>query len=345
MNPQLFYYKQPFKLESGRTLPSFHLAYTSIGKLNAGKDNVIWIFHALTANSNAAEWWPGLVGAGKLFDPATHFIICVNMPGSHYGSMSPLDLDEETGEPFFHQFPLFTTRDMIRAYQKLKTHLGINRVKVGIGGSMGGQQLLEWAIEEPELFDTIVPIATNAKHSPWGIAFNATQRFCIEQDPTWKERKPTSGIEGMKSARAIALLSYRNYDTYAATQQGLADDSRFRAETYQQYQGEKLAKRFNAFSYYFLSKGMDSHNVGRDRGSLEEALSGITAKTLVISISSDILFPPTEQKFLAAQIPGASLVIINSFFGHDGFLLEYEKISAAINSFRPVKPSFPINSN
>jgi homoserine O-acetyltransferase/O-succinyltransferase len=345
MTPQLFHSIEPFTLESGQVLPRLHLAYTTLGKLNAAKDNVVWIFHALTANSNPAEWWPGLVGNGKLFDPATHFIVCVNMPGSHYGSLSPLDIDETTGEPFYHQFPLFTTRDMIRSYQRLKTQLGIEKIKVGIGGSMGGQQLLEWAVEEPELFDTIVPIATNAQHSPWGIAFNATQRFCIEQDVTWKERNAQAGLEGMKTARAIALLSYRNYDTYAATQQGYADNKTFRAETYQAYQGEKLAKRFNAFSYYFLSKGMDGHDVGRGRGSVEKALATVKAKTLVIAISSDILFPPTEQKFLAAHIPGASLVVIHSFYGHDGFLLEYEKISAAINSFQRVTPNFPIHSN
>lgn len=345
MNPQLFHFNESFTLESGRVLPSFHLAYSTLGKLNAARDNVVWIFHALTANSQPEEWWPGLVGNGKLFDPATHFIVCVNMPGSHYGSISPLDKNEETGEPFYHQFPLFTTRDMIRTYQRLKQFLGIDKIKLGIGGSMGGQQLLEWAVEEPDVFDIIVPIATNARHSPWGIAFNASQRFCIEQDPTWKEKQPAAGMEGMKTARAIALLSYRNYDTYAATQQGFADNEVFRAETYQAYQGEKLAKRFNAFSYYFLSKGMDSHDVGRSRGSAEAALAKIKAKTLVIAISSDLLFPPSEQKFLAAHIPGAALVTIHSFYGHDGFLLEYEKISAAIHSFQPVRPAFPINSN
>ena len=170
--PEIFKCYQPVILESGQHLPGIHLAYTVHGALNERRDNVIWIFHALTANSDPAEWWPGLVGAGKLFDPAEYYIICVNMPGSCYGSTGPLDVDPATGEPYYHDFPLFTTRDMIRTYQALRHELGIQKILLGIGGSMGGQQLLEWAIEEPALFRNIVPIATNARHSPWAIAFS-----------------------------------------------------------------------------------------------------------------------------------------------------------------------------
>src|SRR5215211_9393390 len=218
---QIFKYKKPFTLESGRILNGFHLAYTTLGTLNANKDNVVWIFHALTANSDPSEWWYGLVGEGKYFDPADFFIVCVNMPGSCYGSLSPFDIDPLTSEPFYHHFPWFTTRDMARAYRHLKDYLGVRSIKVGLGGSMGGQQLLEWAIEEPYLFEHIIPIATNAKHSPWGIAFNATQRFCIETDPTWIEKNEEAGLNGMKVARAVALLSYRNYHAYELAQQGL----------------------------------------------------------------------------------------------------------------------------
>jgi homoserine O-acetyltransferase len=335
---QIFNYTEPFVLESGQVLTQFHLAYTTQGKLNAERDNVIWVFHALTANSDPSEWWHGLIGKGKYFDPADYFIVCVNMPGSCYGSLSPFDRDPERGVSWFHDFPWFTTRDMVRAYHHLKNHLGIRSIKIGLGGSMGGQQLLEWAIDEPELFEYIIPIATNARHSPWGIAFNATQRFCIETDPTWRERSPDAGIDGMKVARAVALLSYRNYYTYTLSQAGAhADDSvygpLFKAETYQQYQGEKLAKRFNAFSYYFLSKSMDAHDVGRGRDGVEKALQAIKAKTLVITIKSDILFPLLEQEFLAEHIPGARHAIIDSHYGHDGFLLEFEKIGMLATSF------------
>jgi len=172
-----FTYDQPLRLESGLGVPAYHLEYTTHGNLNETGDNVVWIFHALTANSDPAEWWPGLVGAGRLFDPSIYYIVCVNMPGSCYGSIGPLDPDPRTGQPYYHDFPVFTPRDMIRAYQPLREFLGIRKIQIGAGGSMGGQQLLEWAIEEPALFGHIVLIATNGRHSPWGIAFNTAQRL------------------------------------------------------------------------------------------------------------------------------------------------------------------------
>lgn len=337
----VFSYKEDFTLESGKVVQGFHLAYTTWGHLNATRDNVVWVFHALTANSNPAEWWPGIVGPNAFLNPGQYFIVCVNMPSSCYGSLSPLSTNPQTGEPYYHGFPLFTTRDMVRSYQLLQQHLGIKKVFLGIGGSMGGQQLLEWAIEDPSLFENIVPIATNAFHSPWGIAFNTAQRQCIEADPTWKQESTTAGLEGMKVARSIALLSYRHYDTYQQSQAGYTpetaqlpvDEQVARAETYQHYQGEKLARRFNAFSYYFLSKAMDTHNVGRGRQSAQKALQSIKAHTLVIGIGSDVLFPPSEQAFIAQHIPGAQLSVIDSFYGHDGFLLEYDAIIHLLTNF------------
>lgn len=328
--PEIFNYKETFQLESGKTLPGFHLAYTTLGALNESKSNVVWVFHALTANSNAAEWWPGLIGDGQLFNPADYFIICVNMPGSCYGSICPLD-----DETFYHNFPFFTIKDMVAAYQKLKAYLSIDTIYVGIGGSMGGQQLLEWAVTEPVLFNHIIPIATNAVHSPWAIAFNAAQRISIETDKSWQEKNEQAGIDGMKAARSIALLSYRNYETYqtAQSENDNTPSENFKSESYQRYQGEKLAKRFNAFSYYFLSKSMDSHNIGRGRGSAQQALNIIKAKTLVIGISSDILFPTHEQEFITTHIPGATLHVIHSTYGHDGFLLEFEQMENIIINF------------
>ncbi|MEP6615738.1 MAG: homoserine O-acetyltransferase [Ginsengibacter sp.] len=341
MSNHIYQSREPFVLESGYTFPSFHLAYSTYGTLNKSKDNVAWIFHALTANSDAAEWWPGLVGEGKLFDPGKYFIICVNMPGSCYGSIGPLDNDPATGKPYYHDFPFFTTRDMIRTYQYLKNDLGIKKIRVGIGGSMGGQQLIEWAIEEPQLFEYIVPLATNALHSAWGMAFNSSQRLSIECDQTWNEKNNKAGIEGMKVARGIALISYRHYDTYRASQPEDTNENleNFKTESYQRYQGEKLARRFNAFSYYFLSKGMDAHNVGRGRESIETALEQIRARTLVIGIKTDILFPLTEQEFLASHIKGAKFASIESLYGHDGFLLEFEKIQNLFNAFLAAKES------
>ena len=332
---EIFHYKNPFTLESGEILDGYHLAYTTYGSLNKNKDNAVWVFHALTANSDPAEWWPGLVGEGKLFNPAEHFIVCVNMPGSCYGSIGPLDTDVRTRETFYHKFPFLTTRDMIRSYQPLRSHLGIEKIHIGIGGSMGGQQLLEWAVEEPELFRYIFPIATNAQHSPWAIAFNASQRFCIETDVTWKNNDPTAGLAGMKTARSVALLSYRSYDTYKLGQAESTNDkiSQFNSESYQRYQGEKLANRFNAFSYYFLSKSMDSHNLGRGRDSVIAALRRIKARTLSIGIKSDLLFPVEEQEYLAAHIEDAKFRLIDSYYGHDGFLLEFEQIEKHITEF------------
>ncbi len=335
MSTQLFKHTAPFVLESGAVLPGYQLAYTTYGALNGAGDNVVWVFHALTANSDPAEWWPGLVGAGKLFDPAHYFIVCVNMPGSCYGSTSALDINAVTGEPFYHAFPFFTPRDMARAYQPLRTALGIQKIAVGIGGSMGGQQLLEWAVEEPALFATIIPIATNAQHSPWGIAFNASQRMAIEADASWQQQQPDAGMAGMKVARSIALLSYRHYHTYGQSQTDTSDAllEGFRSESYQRYQGEKLGSRFNAFSYYFLSKGMDSQHLGRGRGGTVAALQRIAARTLVIGIETDLLFPVSEQAFLAAHIADSRFAVINSIYGHDGFLVEYQKIEQCIADF------------
>jgi len=303
--------------------------------MNADQSNVVWVFHALTANSNPVDWWPGLVGDGHLIDPERFFIVCVNMPGSCYGSLGPLSDNPITGLPYFHSFPFFTPRDMIRSYQQLKDFLGIRKIKIGIGGSMGGQQLLEWAIEEPELFDHIVPIATNAFHSPWARAFNASQRHCIEMDPTWKQSNPEAGMNGMRVARGLALLSYRNQETYNYHQadEDLNSLGPFRSESYQSYQGEKLAARFNAFSYYCLSQSMDSHQVGRGRQSIVSALKKIRAKTHIIGIRSDLLFTEKEQVFLAENIPGALFNMIPSTYGHDGFLLEYDAISAIVSDF------------
>ncbi len=334
-----FQYNQPFTLESGETLPGFHLAYTTHGQLNAAKDNVVWIFHALTANSNPVEWWPGLVGEGKYLDPAKYFIICVNKPGSPYGSISPNSRNPLTGQPYYHEFPVFTIRDMVKTYQHLKNHLGISKIFVGLGGSTGGMQLLEWAIEEPKLFEYIVPIATNAVLSPWGIAFNTSQRLAIEADSSWLEKRADAGQKGLAAARSIALLSYRHYNGYSITQRRdkafvpISPDTIYAADNYQRYQGLKLVNRFNVISYYRLSQSMDSHDVGRNRGGVQAALAGIKAKTLVIGIYSDVLYPISEQEFLQQHIPGAELLTITSEFGHDGFLLEYEKIETALVKF------------
>jgi homoserine O-acetyltransferase len=327
-----FTYKQKFVLESGKILPELQIAFHTYGNLNSKKNNVIWITHALTANSDVLDWWRGLFGTNCLFNPKEHFIVCANIIGSHYGSTGPLSINPDTGNPYYHNFPEITIRDMVNAHILLRNHLGIDQIKFIIGGSLGGQQALEWAIAESDIIENLIVIATNAQHSPWGIAFNEAQRLAIKADRTWFNNASDAGLEGLKAARAIALLSYRNAKIYNITQKEETNNlpEIFKAVSYQNYQGEKLVKRFNAFSYWYLSKAMDSHNVGRNREGVVQALQKIKAKTLVIGISSDILFPTNEQKFLAENIPNANYAEIDSLYGHDGFLIETEKITKTI---------------
>lgn len=332
---QKFVQKNPFPLELGGELPELEIAYWTAGKLNAKKDNVIWICHALTANADPSDWWKGLVGETDFFNPKDYFLICANMLGSPYGSSSALSTNPETNEPYYADFHRVTVRDMARAWEILRNFLEIEKIHTVIGGSMGGQQAMEWAIQQPDRFENMIVLATNAKHSAWGIAFNESQHMAIKADPTWDEKRYDAGQEGLKAARSIALLSYRNYDTYNATQKEQNEEvtENFKVQSYQHYQGKKLVDRFNVHCYLTLSDAMNTHNVGRGRGSLEKALSKIKARTLVIGIVSDFLFPIEEQDFLAKNIKGASLVRIDSSYGHDGFLVETEKISRIIADF------------
>ncbi len=328
-------YTKTFKLESGKKLRKLDVAYRTYGKLNTKKDNVIWACHALTANSDVLDWWDGLFGNNALFNPDEHFIICANVLGSHYGSTNPLCDDPVTGLPYYLSFPEFTIRDLVSAHQLLAKHLGIRQIKVLIGGSLGGQQALEWAIADQGLIDNLIVIASNAVHSPWAIAFNESQRLAITADRSFYAQKPDGGLKGLKVARSIALLSYRTYDAYSATQLESVNDktNNYRASSYQNYQGEKLCNRFNAYSYWYLSKAMDSHNLGRGRQSVAEALKLVRSNTLVIGIENDVLFPLSEQKYLAENIPGASFYTLRSAYGHDGFLIETDTLTNVIGNF------------
>ena len=330
-----FQYTHPFRLEAGGSLPGFQLHYTTVGKLNHDRSNIIWVCHALTGSSDFTDWWGDLFREGSTFDPRHYFIICANMLGGCYGSTGPLDVNPETGKPFHHTFPVLTNNDIVAAFDLLREELRIDKIHTLLGGSLGGQQVLTWAVQKPELFEHIIPIACNAFHSPWGIAFNEAQRMAIEADNSWKENDNLAGAEGLKAARAIGMISYRHYETFNQTQAEKTNDKldEFRAATYQRYQGQKLVDRFNAFSYWTFTKVMDSHNVGRNRVSVKEALAAITAKTLVISIDSDILFPPSEQKFLAEYIRHAQYKEITSLYGHDGFLVEFDQLDTILKQF------------
>ena len=335
MSREIFKYTQKFELECGRSLPGIDIAYHTFGTLNQRKDNVIWVCHALTANSDVLDWWSGLFGDDNLFNPQEHFIVCANVLGSPYGTSHPLSIDPVTGQPYYLSFPEITIRDMVKAHQLLANYLHIDQISVLMGGSLGGQQALEWTIIEPERINRSILMATNARHSPWGIAFNESQRLAITTDRTFYANTPNGGAKGLKAARSIALLSYRGYATYQATQ--LDEDEQkldnYRASSYQSYQGEKLVKRFDAYSYWYLSKTMDSHNVGRGRQSVENALSLVKAKTLVIGIKSDLLFPIQEQQYLYEHITNASFAEFDTIYGHDGFLVETDTLTKIIESF------------
>ena len=333
---QVYHHSLPVELESGAVLKEIDITYDTFGTLNEAKDNVIWVCHALTANSDVADWWPHTVEEGGFLDPTRYFIVCANFLGSHYGTTSPLSVNPDTGDKYYYDFPQITVRDMIKCHQLLAKHLGIERVKLLIGSSIGGFQCMEWAISEPKFMESVALIATTTCTEPWAAAFNESQRMAIRLDKTWGERRDDAGIDGMAVARSIALISYRGGATYNATQQdenpAEASFTR-RAHSYQQYQGEKLRRRFNAMSYYRLSEAVDSHNIARGRGSIAEALSKIEARALVVAISSDILFPPEAHMPLREHIRDVEYHLIESEFGHDGFLVEHEKLNTIIQNF------------
>lgn len=336
----LFHYPGEFELESGGKLPGFQLKYTVLGQLNAQRNNVVWICHALTGNSDVTSWWNDFFTAGSPFPPDRWCIVCANVLGGCYGSTGPLSANPATGSAYFHYFPLITNRDVVRAFDLLRQHLRLEKIHTVLGGSLGGQQALEWAIIQPDVFENLVAVACNAFHSPWGIAFNEAQRLAIEADSTWKENDARAGSEGLKAARAMAMISYRTYEGFRLTQSEKSNDhlDDYRAASYQRYQGEKLAKRFNAFTYWTLTKMMDSHHVGRGRPSTEWALKQIRAKTLVVAVDSDNLFVPAEQDVLARHIPGAVLETISSDFGHDGFLVEFNQLKNVVRKFLQQQP-------
>ena len=331
-----FDYQYAFELEGGEILPGIRIAYHTYGRLNADRSNVVWVCHALTANSDVAHWWPGVVGDKGPIHPDRYFIVCANILGSCYGSTGPLSLDPLTDEPYYRSFPVITIRDMVKAHILLRKHLGIDRIGLLMGGSMGGYQALEWCVMEKEVIGRLFLTATSPAESAWGIAVHTAQRLAIEADPSWQLPAPDAGRNGLKAARAIGILTYRNYGIMVRTQ---TDPDRekldgFKASSYINYQGEKLANRFNAYSYWLLTKAMDSHQLARGRGGdLEVILRSIGQKTLLVGVTSDILCPVEEQLFMAAYLPDAELVEIDSAYGHDGFMVEGEKIATLLGEW------------
>jgi len=319
--------EEPFEFEAGGRLDHLTVAY-HISKEYREGDKVIVICHALTANSDAEDWWPQLVGPGKFFDTQKYFVLCVNMLGSPYGSSGPAS-PKADGTPYYFDFPKATVRDMIRASILVRKHLGVEHIDLLVGSSIGGFQAFEWAVMEPDVVRNVAFMATAPVISAWVSSTQEAQRMALEADPTFRECKSLDGGKAaLKAARAQALISYRGYDGYCLTQSESDENFIFaeRVGSYERYQGEKFAKRFDAYSYYYLTYAVDSNNVGRGRGGVEKALGTIKANTIVVAVDSDLLFPPKEVKSWAKFIPNAKYYEITSQFAHDGFLLEGEQI-------------------
>ncbi|SEI84220.1 homoserine O-acetyltransferase [Cyclobacterium xiamenense] len=334
MTRDIFYCKEALPLESGEILPEFQLSYTTQGQLNAEKDNVIWIMHALTGDANPQEWWSGLVGEDKFYDPANYFIICANYLGSCYGSTQPLSSRPDTGKPYYYDFPNLTTRDIAASLDRLRLHLGLEKINTVIGGSLGGQVALEWAYSLQNRLQNAIIIASNAKASPWIIGFNETQRMAIESDETWGKEHPDAGKKGLETARAIGMLSYRHPQTFVQSQSETEEKTdNFKISSYLRYQGQKLANRFNALSYWILSKAMDSHDLGRGRGGTPNALARIHCRVLSIGVDTDVLFTCDESRYIARYVAKGTYREIKSAYGHDAFLIEYEQLHYILQSF------------
>lgn len=333
---QTFNYDQPFHFEEGGSIASLQIAYHTYGTLNTDKDNVVWICHALTANADVADWWKGLVGPGKALDTDRHFIVCANILGSCYGTTGPSSIPPGQTMPCSKDFPDFTIRDMVNAHELLSTYLGIDKIQLLVGGSMGGYQALEWSLKTPERIEKLFLLATSAAESAWGIAIHTAQRMAIEADPEWSAGIRGVGDKGLKAARAIGMLTYRNFELFNAQQSDLdmSKTKDFKASSYLIYQAQKLADRFDALTYHKLTRAMDSHNIARGRHTdIASVLATMKQPTLLVGISSDILCPPSEQRFMAEHLPACTYREINSEYGHDGFLIEYETIGSHLKDW------------
>ena len=318
-----------FLSDNGTEYLSLTATYHTGGKLNQFGTNVIWIFHGLTANSNPQDWWPDMVGEGKTFDTSCNFVICVNMLGSCYGTSY---VEKESFVPCDQAFPRFTVSDQVRFFQQVASTIGIKTIDLLVGASIGGFIAQEWAISDPLFIKKLALIATSFQVSPWAAAFNEAQRMALFTDSTFGTNTKEAGRNGLMTARAIAMLSYRGYTAFSKTQGGRPANQPHlhNAATYQRYQGKKLADRFSAEAYLNIINTFDSFDITKNRGSHEHALDLILAKTLVIGYSSDLLFPLSEQYQLASMIRNSTIRIIEADFGHDSFLLEGVQISKYI---------------
>lgn len=334
---QYYTYDKGLELESGDRLSSLTIAYSTYGTLSPDRSNVVWVMHALTADSDVAEWWPHTVEKNKFLDPGHYFVVCANVLGSCYGTTGPTSTDPKTGQPYYDSFPDVTVGDMVECHRLLAAHLGIKHIDTIIGSSLGGFQAIEWLVRDPDIADKAILIATDYRCRPWLAAINKSMTMAVYADATMGEKSADAGHKGLAAARAIGLLAYRSCHAFDSTQDEPEGDGTVfdrKVHHYQEYQGKKLCDRFDAYSYVRMCRAADSHDVGRGRGSRSDALGRIKARCLVIAISSDILFPPSYHKEMAKMIPSAEYHEIESDFAHDGFLIEHEKLNRVILDFR-----------
>jgi homoserine O-acetyltransferase/O-succinyltransferase len=359
---QIFTYTfDALPLQRGGQLGPVTLAYETWGSLNAEGDNAVLITHALTGNTHAHDagcpddpkggWWNPLIGPGRLFDTERYFVICSNVLGGCAGSTGPASLNPATGKPYGMDFPLITMHDIVRAQHALIEHLGVSELAMVAGGSIGGQQALEWAVTYPEQVRKVAVIAATAALTAQAIAFNEVQRQTIMLDPLWQGGSYESGQgprAGLAIARMLAIITYQSeevmelrfarkpaWNTTTPSPSGSPDlGRRFDVESYLYHQGDLLTRRFDANSYLYLSRAMDSYDVSEGYSSLDAALRRIRSKALFVGIRSDFLFPAAYVRELSEKVRAlggdATYVEIDSPHGHDAFLKEWAQMAAAL---------------
>lgn len=339
---------QDFELESGERLPEARTRYRTWGRLNKQRNNAIVVCHALTGNANLESWWGAILGPGKPLDTKKYFIFCSNVLGGCYGTSGPSSLNPKTGKPYGSDFPAITIRDMVQLQVAVLKQLEVAGLACVVGGSMGGMQALEYALlpESSLRPRAMVSMSSNGRHQPWQIGIGECQRQAIYADPLWNgghyapDSQPHSGVA---VARMMAMVTYRSHPGYwtkfgrstrTISHQDAHQEQIFEVESYLRYQGKRFHERnFDANSYISLTCAMDSHDVSRGRGEYFEVLQSITMPVLIVSISSDVLYPYTEQLELAEHLPNAQHHMIQSNEGHDGFLLEDRKIGTLLRGF------------
>lgn len=348
-------------LESGARIGPVTIAYETYGELNSKKSNAILICHALSGDSHAAGyygpddpkpgWWDIMIGPGKGIDTNRYFVICSNVLGGCMGSTGPSSINPDTGRPYGRDFPLVTIGDMVSAQRKLVEHLGIERLLSIVGGSIGGMQVLEWTVRYPEMVASAIPLATTARHSALAIAFNEVARQAIMADPNWKdgnyygEEIPSHGLAVARMIGHITYLSEESMrEKFGRRLQGKDAfsynfDVDFQVESYLRYQGRKFVERFDANSFLYITKAADYYDLAQEHGegSLEKAFSKTKAKFLIISFTSDWLYPTYQSKEIVQAIKKnggeVSFCEIDAKWGHDAFLLPNERLSSLIRGF------------